>query len=103
MEIQEINLRSGKTLLDRQPPPLEDEEDKQESEPNTTPPFPERITVTTQPDPEENELLGELKQLRVRIPLLQAIKDVLIYNKLVKESVSGTQAGEKQMPQPSMS
>ena len=61
VEIQEINLRSGKTLADRQPPPLEDEEDKQESDPKTTPPFLERLTVTTQPDLEENELLGELK------------------------------------------
>ena len=85
MEIQEINLRSGKTLPDRQPPPPEDEEDKQESEPKAIPPFPERLTATTQPNPEEDELLGELKQLCVRIPLLQAIKDVSIYNKLVKE------------------
>ena len=69
MEIQEINLGSGKTLPDSQPPPPEDEEDHQESEPN----------------PEEDELLGELKQLCVKIPLLQAIKDVPIYNKLVKE------------------
>ena len=85
MEIQEINLRSGKTLLDHQPPLLEDEEDKLESEPKATPPFPERVIVTTEPDPEENEILGELKQLCVKIPLLQAIKDVPIYNKLVKE------------------
>jgi len=85
VEIQEINLRSEKTLPDRQPPPLEDEEDKQESEPKAIPPFPERLTITTQPNPEEDELLGELKQLCVKIPLLQAIKDVPIYNKLVKE------------------
>jgi len=43
VEIQEINLRSGKTLPDRQPPPPEDEEDKQESEPKAIPPFPERL------------------------------------------------------------
>ena len=85
MEIQEINLRSRKTLPDCQPPPQEDEEEKQESEPKAIPPFPERLTVTTQPNPEEIELLGELKQLCVKIPLLQAIKDVPIYNKLIKE------------------
>ena len=84
MEIQEINPRSGKTLPDCQPPPPEDEENKQKSEPKAIPPFPERLTVTTQPNQEENELMGELKQLCVRIPLLQAIKDVPIYNKLVK-------------------
>ena len=85
MEIQEINLRSGKTLPDCQPPPLEYEEEKQESEPKAIPPFPEQLTVTTQPNPEETELLGELKQLCVKIPLLQAIKDVPIYKKLIKE------------------
>eukprot|EP00253_Pinus_taeda_P032953 PITA_32953 len=85
VEIQEINLRSRKVLPERQPPPLEEEEEKQESEPQAIPPFPERLTVTTQPNPEETELLGELKQLCVKIPLLQAIKDVPIYNKLIKE------------------
>jgi len=49
------------------------------------PPFPERLTVTTQPNLEENELLEELKQLCVKIPLLEAIKDVPIYNKLINE------------------
>ena len=38
-----------------------------------------------QPNLEETELLGELKQLCVKIPLLQAIKDVPIYNKLIEE------------------
>lgn len=85
VEIQEINLRSRKVLPECQPPPLEEEEEKQESEPQAIPPFPERLTVTTQPNLEEDELLGELKQLCVKIPLLQAIKDVLIYNKLIKE------------------
>lgn len=85
MEIQEMNLRSGKVLPDRQPPPLEDEEGKQESEPKAIPPFPERLTVAMQPNLEETKLLGEFKQLCVKIPLLQAIKDVQIYNKLIKE------------------
>ena len=80
MEIQEINLRSVKVLPDSQPPPKEDEEEKQESEPKVIPPFPKRLIGTTQPTPEEIELLGELKQLCVKIPLLQAIKDVPIYN-----------------------
>ena len=70
MEIQEINLQFGMILLDHQPPLLEDEEGKQESEPKAIPPFPERLTVTMQPNPEETELLGELKPLCVKIPLL---------------------------------
>lgn len=85
VEIQEINLRSGKFLPDIQPPPREVEEDKEESEPKTNPPFPERLSMTVQPTPEETELLGELKLLCVKIPLLQAIKDVPIYNRLIKE------------------
>eukprot|EP00253_Pinus_taeda_P020996 PITA_20996 len=75
---------SGMPLIrDIHPPPKEDEED--ESEPKAIPPFPKRLSETTQPTPEEVELLGELKQLCVKIPLLQAIKDVPIYNKMIKE------------------
>ena len=85
MEIQEIKLRSGKVLPDSQPPPREVEEDKEESEPKRIPPFPKRLSGTTQPTPEETELLGELKQLCVKIPLLQAIKDMHIYNRLIKD------------------
>jgi len=61
MEIQEINLRSRKVLLDSQPPPKEDEEEKSESELKVIPPFPERLTRTTQSTSEETKLLGELK------------------------------------------
>lgn len=86
VEIQEINLRSQKVLPDSKPPPKEDEEEKQESEPKAIPPFPERLTGTTQLTPKEAELLGELKQLCVKIPLLQAIKDVPIYKNMIKEN-----------------
>eukprot|EP00253_Pinus_taeda_P031891 PITA_31891 len=85
MEIQEINLRSGKFLSDSQPPPREVEEDKEESEPKAIPCFLERLFVTVQTTTEETELLGELKHLCVKIPLLQAIKDVPIYNRLIKD------------------
>eukprot|EP00253_Pinus_taeda_P015329 PITA_15329 len=71
--------------VERQPPPLDEEEEKQESEPQAIPPFPERLVITTQPNPEEIELLGELKKLCVKTPLLQAIKYVPVYNKLIKE------------------
>jgi len=52
---------------------------------NNFPPFPERQTGTTQPPLEEAELLGELKQLCAKIPLIQAIKGMPIYNKMIKE------------------
>jgi len=47
LEIQEINLRSGRVLLDNQPPspPRESEEEREESMPRVNPPpFPERLT-----------------------------------------------------------
>ena len=89
MEIQEINLKSGRVLPDNQPlpPPREVEEEREESMPEVNPPpFPEGLTQVLQPTPEETELLGELKNICVKIPLLQAIKDVPIYNKLIKEN-----------------
>ena len=89
VEIQEINIRFGNVLTDNQPPPppRESKEEREESVLRVNPrPFPERLTHPVQPTPEENELLGELKNLCVKIPLLQAIKDVLIYNKLIKET-----------------
>ena len=39
-----------------------------------------------QPDKPENVLLDELKNLCVKIPLLQAIKEIPIYNNLINES-----------------
>jgi len=41
-----------------------------------------KCCVTT---PEEIELLGELKNLCVKIPILWTIKDVPIYNNILKE------------------
>ena len=87
VDIQEINLRSGRILPDNQPPSpqREVEEEREESNLKINPPFPERLTQPLQPTPKETELLGELKNLRVKILLLQAIKDVPIYNNLIKE------------------
>jgi len=88
MEIQEINLQSGRVLPDNHTPspPEEFEEEKEESVPQVNrPPFPERLIHPSQHTPEEVELLGELKKLCVKIPLLQDIKYVPIYNKIFKE------------------
>ncbi len=63
MDIQEINLRSGRVILVNQPPPppREVEEEREESNLIVNPPFLERLTQPLQPNPEETELLGELK------------------------------------------
>ena len=39
----------------------------------TTPPFPERLALTKMPEPPAFNLLGELQNLYVKIPLLQAL------------------------------
>ena len=88
VEIHEINLRSWRVLPDNKPssPPRESEEEREENMPRVNPPpLPKLLTHTVQHTPEENELLGELKNICVKIPLLQAIKYVPIYNKLIKE------------------
>ena len=67
------------------PPPREVEEEKEEINIKVNPPVPERLAQPLQPTPKKTELLGELKNMCVKIPLLQAIKYVPIYNKLIKE------------------
>jgi len=88
VEIQEINLRSRRVLPNNQPrsSPEELEEEKKESVPkaNQTP-FPEILIHSNQHTLEETELLGELKNLCVKISLIQAIKDIHIYNNLINE------------------
>jgi len=65
-------------LPNNQHPPMEVEKNKEESEPKAIPPFPKRLSTIVQPTLEETKFLGELKHLCVKIPLLQAIKDVPI-------------------------
>jgi len=58
VEIQEINLRSGRVLSDNQPlpPPREVEEEREESVLKINPPpFLERLTQPPQPTPEETK------------------------------------------------
>jgi hypothetical protein len=50
-----------------------------------TPPYPERLQEKKMYTSEKKELLGELKNLCIKIPLLQYLKDVPIFNKYIKE------------------
>jgi hypothetical protein len=43
------------------------------------PPFPECLSLTKTPEPPAFNILGELQNLYVKIPLLQALRDVQIY------------------------
>ena len=49
------------------------------------PPFPERLVIEKPVVHPEYDILNELKNICVKIPLLQAIKDIPIYNKVIKE------------------
>jgi hypothetical protein len=51
----------------------------------TTPPFPERLALTKMPEPAAFNLLGELQNLYVKIPLLQALRDVPIYARTMRD------------------
>lgn len=88
VEIKEINLWSMKVLPYAHPPSPHEylEEEKEENSPQVNvPPYPKRLIQPKQHMLEEEERLGKLKILCIKIPLLQAIKDVPIYNNLIKE------------------
>jgi len=88
-----IHLRSGRiveptiadvTSSDKEETKEHDVPKKVQSSSNnttetTTPPFPEHLALTKTPEPPAFNLLGELQNLYVKIPLLQALRDVPIY------------------------
>eukprot|EP00253_Pinus_taeda_P026771 PITA_26771 len=51
----------------------------------TEPPLPERLALTKTFEPPAFNLLGELHNLYVKIPLLQALRDVPIYARTVRD------------------
>eukprot|EP00253_Pinus_taeda_P005707 PITA_05707 len=51
----------------------------------TSPPFPKRLTIPKPILYLDFDLVGELKSLCVKTPLLQAIQDIPIYAKMIKE------------------
>jgi hypothetical protein len=112
--LQEIKIRLGKVLDRQRPSVVIREEEEEEETPKKpmddtrweyviipkdqepkflqndpsqimkAPPYPARLVMkkpTTQP---EFDILNELKNIYVKIPLLQAIKDIPIYSKVVK-------------------
>jgi hypothetical protein len=99
MPCDEIKLRSGRIVE----PIIEDapssESDKESGErpsadtkeivqpiiESADPPFPDRMTITKPVELPSFNLLGELKNMHVNIPLLQAIRDVPIYAKTVRD------------------
>ena len=110
--LNEINLRSGRVVNSPTSPIITEKFDGGNTEPEqgtfrenldqniinqtppqdfpnqghlTSPPYPGRFTFS-KPNPQaEFDFLGELQNLFIKIPLLQAMRDVPIYKKILKE------------------
>ena len=52
---------------------------------NNDPPYPERLLIEKPIVHSQFDLENELRNVCIRIPLLQAIRDVPIYSKMVRE------------------
>jgi hypothetical protein len=104
LECNDIHLRSQKTLTKDQPRisveylhedvPNQESKQKKSREPSKDenshperqgPPYPKRLNQKKSFTQPEFDFLGELKNVCVKIPLFQAIKDVPIYSKAVQE------------------
>jgi hypothetical protein len=66
-------------------PSIDTEENYQPIIESTDPPFPERLKITKPVELPPFNLLGELQNLHVNIPLLQVIRGVPIYAKTVRD------------------
>lgn len=105
VQCNDMHLRSGRIVQTENEPTIIEEEENNEleeaskktvnpnpivtinkdSENEKTPPYPEHLAIAkTEPQP-EFDLIGELKNLYVKIPLLKAIRDVPIYTKPIKD------------------
>jgi hypothetical protein len=49
------------------------------------PPFPEHLALTKMPEPPAFNLLEELQNLYVKIPLLQALRDIPVYARMMRD------------------
>jgi hypothetical protein len=129
--LQEMQLRSRKVLDRKRPSVViqeeeEEEETTKQSTDNTrweaviilknqesklpqnepsqitkVPPYLDRLVIEKPTTQLEFDILNELKNICVKIPLLQAIKDILIYSKVVKELCIKKQ-GRKQKDLPTV-
>jgi hypothetical protein len=96
-QCNDIHLRSGRvvepaiadvTSPDKEETQEHDAPEKVQSSSNNaaeTTPFPERLALTKAPEQPAFNLLGELQNLYVKIPLLQALRDVPIYARTMRD------------------
>ncbi|XP_057820992.2 uncharacterized protein LOC131033736 [Cryptomeria japonica] len=83
VELEGIQLRSRKAL---QGPTIIEINEELEEEPEKEPPFPNQFLskpVQKEIIQTEFDLINELRNVNMKIPLLQAIKDIPVYNKTV--------------------
>eukprot|EP00253_Pinus_taeda_P025718 PITA_25718 len=100
-ECNDLQLRSGRIIqtegnktvqiedqLPREQLLQEEDENRQQTQNKTTtssPPFPERLVIPRPIHQPNFDILGELQNLYIKIPFLQAIQDIPIYAKTIKE------------------
>eukprot|EP00253_Pinus_taeda_P036271 PITA_36271 len=100
-ECNDLQLRSGRIIgtkgdknvqFENQLPteqPLQEEDvvrkQTHDQETTSSPPFPERLIIPRPIEHPDFDILGELKNLYIKIPLLQAIQDILVYANTIKE------------------
>jgi hypothetical protein len=63
-----------------------------------TTPFPKHLALTKTPEPPAFNLLGELQNLYVKIPLLQALRDVPIYARTMRDICVKSLVGKPRIP-----
>lgn len=85
VELDHVHLRSGKALkgptITKVPVEPKEELEKE-------PPFPNWFIHKQEPKKPthlEFNILNELCNVNIKIPLLQELKDILVYNKMVRE------------------
>lgn len=66
-------------------PQTENQKDEKDEEQSKEPPYPERFLVKKTETPTEYDSKTELKNFYIKIPLLQAIRDIPIYTKIIKD------------------
>eukprot|EP00253_Pinus_taeda_P028979 PITA_28979 len=100
-ECNDLQLRSGRIIqtegsktiqiedqLPREHLSQEEDVNRQQTQNQATtssPPFPERLVIPRPIQQRNFDILGELQNLYIKIPFLQAIQDIPIYAKTIKE------------------
>ncbi|XP_057853197.2 uncharacterized protein LOC131063406 [Cryptomeria japonica] len=90
VELEGVELRSRKAL---QGPTIIEINEEPEVKSEKEPLFPDQLLskhVQKEPTQTEFDLINELRNVNIKIPLLQVIKDILVYNKTVQELYPGS-------------